>query len=403
MWLLNPGIKMANISYSGDPALKNSFVAKQIFRSEAFNKLFGGIIRKMHGKDIELIKDLTDDWENNFGGKYFCTSVMGQATAYHFHVLVFDDAMNAAIADSDTKRETSNRMHDFTFPTRKINKAIAPSVYVGQRLHDNDTIGHVMKKDEPYYYLCLPAEESSRISPPALRANYVDGLLDPIRLNRTVLAKSKRDLGSYAYSGQFNQNPSPEGGGMIKTAWLIKALPQVIYEKVKWYVFIDGAYSENTKNDPSGIMLCGVWQEKLIVRFCTSKFVEIQDLIKEITGLFMVFKLPKQTTIYIEPKASGKSLKQLLTKAGYNAVEISSYLVGENKTGRINLTIPYAEAGRITYIEGAWNHEWIHQLTAFPKADHDEYVDLTGYATERLLHNVDTVTADMEVNPSEFY
>ena len=109
LWLLDPSIKLLDCSYAGTVAEKNSFIAKQIFKSEEYQGFFGPLIRKMHGKNITLIKDWADDWENNFGGKYFATSTMGTGTGYHFHVLIFDDPMNDRIADSDTERSRSNR------------------------------------------------------------------------------------------------------------------------------------------------------------------------------------------------------------------------------------------------------------------------------------------------------
>ena len=33
-------------------------------------------------------------------------------------------------------------------------------------------------------------------------------------------------------------------------------------------------------------------------------------------------------------------------------------------------------------LEGSWNDEFINQITGFPNAKHDEYVDLGGYIAE---------------------
>ncbi len=111
--------------------------------------------KKLHGKKLELIRDNNDDFINNFGGRYYATSTTGTVTSMHAHCLIFDDAMNAVIADSDTKRAASNRALELTFPSRKIDKRNTPSIYLMQRFHEDDTIGHFMKKSVISSYPCL--------------------------------------------------------------------------------------------------------------------------------------------------------------------------------------------------------------------------------------------------------
>jgi len=66
-------------------------------------------------------------------------------------------------------------------------------------------------------HICLPAELSEDISPPSAKEHYTDNLLDPIRLSKSILREAYRELGAYGYAGQFQQTPSPPGGGMFKT------------------------------------------------------------------------------------------------------------------------------------------------------------------------------------------
>jgi predicted phage terminase large subunit-like protein len=83
---------------------------------------------------------------------------------------------------------------------------------------------------------------------------------------------------------------------------------------------------------------------------------------------------------YIEPKASGKSTKQMLNSVtNIPAIEIDNYLVNEGKEARINVASPYFESKKIELLIGHWNENYKDQLKKFPKAKHDEAVDLTGY------------------------
>jgi phage terminase large subunit-like protein len=83
-----------------------------------------------------------------------------------------------------------------------------------QRLHQNDPSELYIARG--VRHICVPGEETPKIYPPELRANYQNGLFDPVRLARPVLEKMKSELGQFGYSGQILQDPIPLGGGMFK-------------------------------------------------------------------------------------------------------------------------------------------------------------------------------------------
>jgi len=119
-WLGDPSLVWIIDSYSSDASLNHAIKAKNILKSEMFQTVLMPYFEKLHGKKLELIRDNNDDFINNFGGRYYATSTTGTVTSMHAHCLIFDDAMNAVIADSDTKRAASNRALELTFPSRKI-------------------------------------------------------------------------------------------------------------------------------------------------------------------------------------------------------------------------------------------------------------------------------------------
>ena len=43
--------------------------------------------------------------------------------------------------------------------------------------------------------------------------------LHPEREPAEMLAQLRRTLGEYNFAGQYQQAPSPQGGGMVKAAW----------------------------------------------------------------------------------------------------------------------------------------------------------------------------------------
>jgi predicted phage terminase large subunit-like protein len=125
------------------------------------------------------------------------------------------------------------------------------------------------------------------------------------------------------------------------------------------------------------------YMNRLYIRHAVSDYLEMPECLKFTEEYAINNQLQAQSRIYIEPKASGKSLTQLLNAdTNLNAVEIESQLVREGKNARLQTAAPKIESGRVFLVEGSWNDEFRHQLTDFPVAEHDEYVDLIGYATD---------------------
>ena len=92
--------------------------------------------------------------------------------------------------------------------------------------------------------------------------------------------------------------------------------------------------------------------------------------------------------ILIEPKASGKSLKQMISsQTSYNVTEIKTPFVSNSKIENVRASSNYIEGCRVKLIKGNWNNAFLNQVGTFPNAKHDEHIDLTCYGVERHLIN----------------
>jgi len=90
--------------------------------------------------------------------------------------------------------------------------------------------------------------------------------------------------------------------------------------------------------------------------------------------------------ILIEPKASGKSLKQMISSTtGYNVTEIKTDFVNNSKIENVRACSNPIEGGRVKLIRGSWNDAFLKQVGTFPNGKHDEHIDLTCYGVERHL------------------
>ena len=64
-------------------------------------------------------------------------------------LIIADDAMSPRAALSDAVRRRELNLWDTKFPSRLNDKRTGAIVIVGQRLHENDLVGHLTREDEP--------------------------------------------------------------------------------------------------------------------------------------------------------------------------------------------------------------------------------------------------------------
>ena len=95
-----------------------------------------------------------------------------------------------------------------------------------QRLHQDDLVGHVLKQED-WEVFSFPAiaesEETHAIISPLgqqLWRRMPGDLLHEERESRKTLEDIRRRTGEYNFDAQYQQNPTPPGGAMVKKAWL---------------------------------------------------------------------------------------------------------------------------------------------------------------------------------------
>jgi len=378
LWTLDPTIRIITNSYSGGLSLEHATKSKDIILSDKFQRLFPNI-------QIRRDKSGKQNYENTETGFRYATSTGATITGFHAHVIINDDPQNPKQAESDQMRIQANE-HTKTLSSRKVDKANTPVVTIMQRLHEDDVTGYLLKKKgENIRHICLPAEDCDDVKPSDLRARYVDGLLDPVRLSRAVLDEAKTDLGSRGYAGQYGQSPVAAGGNIIKEAWF-KRISQAEFKALRFHepmhFFLDSAYDEQqakSDNDPSGIIATCRIGNNVYVTNAKKVWKDFPDLIAFLPEFLYANDYTGESSLRIEPKANGKSIVQVLEReTTLNVTETPTPT--DSKAVRLHAVSPKIECGRCWLVEGDWNEEFIDEVCGFPNKTHDEYVDILGYA-----------------------
>lgn len=373
---INSQSKFIHLSYSDDLALDNSSQTKEYIESEAFQKLWPMSLKK----DAQGKKK----WFNEDGGGVYATASGGAITGFGAGVseskmfsgaIVIDDPLKPDDATSEVKRNSVNERYNNTIRSR-VNDRDTPIIVIMQRLHEEDLSGFLLNggSGEHWDHLCLSALDENN---------------NPLWPDKHTFEELEqiRQANRYNFAGQYMQTPAPDEGGEWRKDWFEIIDKNVLPPNLKWELIIDGAYTKNTANDPTGFQIGARWNNDYVIWSSIDKYMELPELLKFIPNHINSSGVNVSLTL-VEPKASGKSIKQMIhTESKLNIAEIQTDFVNNSKIENARACSPYIEGGRVKLVKGSWNESFLNQVGTFPNAKHDEHVDMTCYGIERNLIN----------------
>lgn len=382
MWIKQPSLPMISISFDEDLSLLNAQYSKDIIKSDEYQELFG------HLYQIRSDADSKSYFMNDKGGFRLSKTTGSNITGHKGIVIVVDDPQNPKTSESELSRVAVIQYYTRALYNRLTPINLGIRIIIMQRLHENDLTGYLLENDPgSYRHICLPAETSDIVKPIELKEKYINGLLDPTRLSAMILSGFRKTLGLRGYTGQYEQRPSPDEGGIIKRTWFDILLPEMILRKTDQspiHFFIDSAYTAKTENDPTGILTCFVQDGFLYILDFSEKWLEFPELCKNIIIHTNGYQYTHLSKIFIEPKASGKSIvQQLRSTTSLNVIEAEN--PEKDKVTRAHSIAPTLESRRVRLIQGPYVEHFLDLLGSFPSGNHDEAVDTLVMAVRELL------------------
>jgi predicted phage terminase large subunit-like protein len=198
--------------------------------------------------------------------------------------------------------------------------------------------------------------------------------LHPERQPRAILDQIRRTIGEYNFASQYQQMPSPQGGGMVKAAWFRSYASNERPDKFDRIV--QSWDTANKASELSDFSVCTSWGIKgkdLYLLHVLRRRMEYPELKRAVREQCQAFEA---SVVLIEDKASGTQLIQELIHEGLHAV--TRYQPQADKIMRMHAQTAMIENGFVHLPrEAAWLAEYLHELTVFPKGKHDDQVDST--------------------------
>ncbi len=375
-WLLghDPTKKILCLGYAQDVSDKFARESRALIMSPFYQALF----------ETRLSDDrqAVGEFETTKGGSRFSTSVSGVVTSRGADIIIIDDPLKADEAISDVRRGSVNGWYDNTLRSRLNYQEEGTIIIVMQRLHADDLVAHV-QENEDWDVLSFPAiaveTTKYQIASPYGRRKFTrrEGeVLQPALQSRATLEKLRRGMTEYNFTAQYQQNPTPREGVIVKTEWLKYYEPGSEPAKFDWtFQSWDTANKAGELNDFSVCTTWGVQDRILYLLDVFRKRLNYPDLkraIIELNGRF------PSSTVLIEDKASGTQLIQELTQDTGIPVKACSPNPGSDKIMRLHAQTVYIENGRVRLPKTApWLNDYIAELTTFPNSKYADQVDST--------------------------
>jgi predicted phage terminase large subunit-like protein len=230
---------------------------RQLITSEWYQARWGDLVKLAKDQNEKL------NFVNSVGGFRIATAITS-LTGIRGDRVIIDDPHSVDSAASETQRQTEVTTFLEAIPTRLNDPIRSSIVIIMQRLHEEDVSGVILDKQLGYDHLMLPMEfDPARAFPTKL--GFVDPrseageLLFPARFPAEVVTRDKRVMGPYATAGQFQQEPTPRGGGVIKREWW-RLYEASVFPPMEYVVAaLDTAYTIKAENDFSALTVWGLF------------------------------------------------------------------------------------------------------------------------------------------------
>jgi predicted phage terminase large subunit-like protein len=277
-----------------------------------------------------------------------------------------------------------NEWFDNTLRSRLNSQEKGAIIIVMQRLHPDDLVAHV-QQHESWDVLSFPAsaeqdETYDFLTPYGRRRVHrsTGEILQPALLSPTALEAQRRGMTEYNFVAQYQQNPQPHSGIIVKREWLKYYEPG---DLPKQFDQILQSWDTATKDtELSNFSVCTTWGLKgrhLFLLDVYRRKLEFPDLKRAVQELAALYRAQ---IVLIEDKASGASLIQELRAEQFSLVQAAPALDGD-KVMRLRAQTAKIEGGFVLLPKQApWLEAYLHELISFPNSKYDDQVDSTAFA-----------------------
>lgn len=242
-----------------------------------------------------------------------------------------------------------------------------PLIVIGTRWDYNDVYQHILNNEKDNFNIMVR------------KAHNRDGsLFFPERLTEAFLLKTRKTMGSYLYSCQYENEPVDDETATFRRSLLVKRPWELVKNRpINWYLMVDPSYG-GPYSDYAALVIAGMdYQRDLYVRHVLRQKMNYSSIIDNMFELYNRFSPQK---ILLETVATQKSIEHELDneQKRRNTWLPVTFIRSRSKSkeDRIRALAPFYEFGHIFHIEEcAQLDELEYELIHFPRGEHDDILD----------------------------
>lgn len=320
------------------------------------------------------------EWETPAGGGLRAVGVGAGVTGHGGDLIIIDDPVKSRkeVKSAAYKERVWDWYTNDLFTRREPGAAI---VLIMTRWAEDDLAGRILNSPDgdKWTVIRLPAvaEENDALGREPGQA------LCPERFDEDALAEIQIVLGN-DFHALYQQRPVAREGGMFKRAWFttIDASPMNA-ERVRWW---DKAGTEGGGDYTAGVLMArssdGIFYVEDVVRGQWSAY-ERERVIRATAEQDKAIYGRVGIWLEQEPGSGGKESAESTIRnlAGFTVRAERS--TGDKET-RAEPFAAQCEAGNVKLVHGRWNEDYIRELTVFPHGSHDDQVDGSSGAFNKL-------------------
>lgn len=212
----DPSQSFVCVSYANELSGKFARDTKAIMVSDWYRRCFPRT-------RLSAARTATDDFDTTAGGGRLATSIGGTLTGRGGDVIIIDDPIKPGEVSSDSIREGVNEWFGTTPASRLNDKKNGAIIVVMQRLHQDDLAGMLLDSGD-WNQLCLPAiAPVAAVIPLTGGKTYGRAEGEPLHSDHEPLSelfRTKAMIGSVLFEAQYQQQPLPAKGNVVKAHWL---------------------------------------------------------------------------------------------------------------------------------------------------------------------------------------
>lgn len=387
-WVLghNPKEKIVSASYSSELSETFARDCKRIMQSEWYKALFPKSI-------IANEQAAATDFKTISRGVRFATSVEGSLTGRGGNIIIIDDPMKTTDMGSENALKKVQEWYTGTLLSRLDDQENGSIILIMQRIHEDDLTGYLLDKEpDKWEHIVMPMIATTEEKWQVGNKTFVRHKGDVLHKNYTGLKKCldlKQELGTYVWESQYQQEPCPIGGGIVKEEWL-QYFPNATispYDVSRIFLSFDTA---NKTGDNNAYTACSVVlllkNRKYYLVNVTRLRIGFTELVTNIIDMYNTYKNQAiiTPTLLIEDAASGTPLIDLLKTMhddnGYK-LNIEPIKPEGDKVTRLYGITPYIECGQLLFPPDGfpgrepWWDAFKKELLSFPNSKYKDQVD----------------------------